>query len=360
MASIIYDVYSRCKTDDRDVKLKTLIGYWIERNARSMSNGIVSDIPMFTKETRNKLEDCYNIKPEDVKELNTCIDYKRLQYRVNKNLKIGLVVSWIDSRDDIYLTFLSILVFSEIHRKYFPTFVGSTPKILEMVIDESDNRTDFKREQKSLLAVVHKRIDNGIRQWMEAKFKKNFNDHDVIEAITSIDARYNGMMKILAIKTYEKIGNGVMVQTVQSTDANDNHVLSSSSELASVSEAVQEDLSYPSARIMGYIYNQSKENLAFEKYYDGLAMKKLGADVVDYIDQRAGNKSHKEWLDILSKLSLTKSSPEVAQGITDVTNEIVNKSDVPLNKRILLDLVIQYVTVAIMYRITRLGKDQDD
>lgn len=360
MASIIYNVYQRCKTEKRDERLRTLIGVWMEKNARSMSNGIVADIPMFTKEVRNQLEACYNIKPGDAKELNTCIDYKRLQYRVNKNLKIGLVISWIDSRDPLYLAFLSMLVFSEIHRKYFPVFTGSTPKILEAVIDASDNRTDFKREQKSLLAVIHKRIDNGIEQWMENKFKGNFNDHDVIEAITSIDARYNGMMKILAQKTYQMIADGVQVQTVQATDSNDNHVLSASSELASISEAIQEDLSYPSARIMGYIYKQTKENFAFEKYYDGVAMKKLGTDIINYIDVKVGNKSHKEWIDVASKISLTKSSEEVANGITDIVEKIIDKSDVPLNRRVLLEVVIKYVTVAIIYRITRLGKEGDD
>lgn len=360
MSSLIYEVFSKCKLPDRDTKVETLMNHWMEKNARSLSNGIISDVPMFTKDVRNTLEECYNIKPEDIKEMNKSIDYERLKFRVNKNLKIGLVISWIDTREDLFLAFLSILVFSEIHRKYFPTFVGTTPKILERVIDDSDNRTDFKKYQKSLLMVVNKRIENGIRQWMTNKFKSGKpTDHDVIEAITSIDARYNGMMRILAQNTYAYIEKGVIVQTVQSTDTNDNHVLSSSSELATVSEAVREDLSYPSARIMGYIYQNNKESLAFEKYYNGIKMKKLGSDVVDYIDKKVGTKTKTEWMDVLSKLSLTKSSEAVANGIVDITDEIANKSDVTLNKRILLDIVTKYVAVTVMYRISRLGKEDE-
>lgn len=351
MSQIIYNVFSKKKLPDRDEKLHLYITHWWEKNAKSLSNGIIADIPMFSKDVRTQLENCFNISPEDVNELNTCEDYKRLKFRVNKNLKIGLVISWIDTRNKMFLVILSIIVFSEIHRKYFPTFTGSTPKVLERVIDEQDNRTDFKKYHKSLLHVVNKRIE-ALRPWMENKFKgKSYTDHDIIEAITSVDARYNGMMKILAQKTYEKIEQGVVVQTVQSTDANDKHVLSSSSLLSTVSEQIAEDLSYPSARIMGYIHNGSKEQYAIEKYYNGVKFKKLGNDIINYLDERAGTAQKPVWIDILSKLSLTKSSKEVSDGIVDIVNEIFDKSNVPLNKKYLIEAVIKYTTVAIMYRI---------
>lgn len=359
MASIIYDVFVEKKSPNRDREVLTLINYWCQKNAKSMSNGIIQDIPMFANDIRKKLEDCYKIEPDDIKRLNECIDYKRLQYRVNKNLKIGLIISWIDTRDDMYLVFLSLLVFSEIHRKYFPTFTGATPKILESVINASDNRTDFKKHNKVLLSVVYKRIDNGIRQWMENKFKKGFNDHDVIEAITSIDARYNGMMRILAVKTYEKIKAGASVQYNQTTDANEKHVLSSSSDLATIREAMQDDLTWMSAKIMKFVNIQGKEAYAFEKFYDSTKMKALAVAVVDYIDERAGNKEKSEWMEILTKLSLTKSSKDVSDKIIEIVDGITSKSAVPLNKKVVLEVVIKYVTLAIMYRISRLGKEDD-
>ncbi len=359
MSQIIYDVFSKKKLPNRDAKLHLYITHWWEKNARCLANGIISDVPLFSKDVRNQMEDCFNISSEDVSELNTCEDYKRLKFRVNKNLKIGLVISWIDTRDKMFLVILSILVFSEIHRKYFPTFTGSTPKVLERVIDEQDNRTDFKKHHKCLLSVVNKRIES-LRPWMENKFKgKSYSDHDIIEAITSVDARYNGMMKILAQKTYEKIEGGVIVQTVQTTDANDKHVLSSSSLLSTVSEQIVEDLSYPSARIMGYIHNNSKEQFAIEKYYNGVKFKKLGADIITYLDEKAGTAKKPVWIDILSKISLTKSSKEVADGIVDIVNEINDKSNVPLNKRVLMESVIKYVTVAIMYRIMHENDDNE-
>lgn len=360
MSQIIYDVFSRKKTSNRDSRLYTYITHWWEKNALSMSNGVIANVPMFNKDVRNQLEGCYNLDADDIKELNTCEDYKRLKFRVNKNLKIGLVISWIDTRDKIYLTILSVLVFSEIHRKYFPTFTGSTPKILEKVIDDQDDRTDFKKYNKSLLLVVNKRM-LALEEWMKAKFKNGkYSDHDIIEAITSVDARYNGMMRILAVKTYEKIEQGIQVQTVQTTDANDKHVLSSSSELDSVAERVNEDLTYPSAKIMGFIYNKSKEHYALEKYYNATKFKKLGADTIRYIDTTAGTSEKSVWIDMLNKLSLTKSSKDVSDGIIDIVNEIVNKSDVQLNKRTLTELVIKYISVLIIYRLAHDDSGADD
>ena len=357
MASIIYDVFKSKKSQTRDRDVLTLINYWCQKNAKSMSNGVIQDVPMFAVDIRKKLEDCYKIESSDVKRLNECIDYKRLQFRVNKNLKIGLVISWIDTRDDMYLVFLSLLVFSEIHRKYFPSFTGATPKILESVIDNSDDRTDFKKYNKVLLSVIYKRIDNGIRQWMENKFKGNFNDHDVIEAITSIDARYNGMMRILAVKTYARIEKGVQVQNTQTVDANEKHVLSSSSDLAVVREAMQDDLNWLSTKIMKFVKIEGKEAYAFEKYYDSAKIRSLAVSIVDYIDSKAGNKGKTEWMEILTKLSLTKSSKEVSDKIIEIVDDITSKSTVALNKKIVLEVVIKYVTIAIMYRISRLGKD---
>ena len=119
MKDVIYDIYKSRTTPDTHNNVSDLIGLYIKKNMSVLTDGLINNYPILGETTRNRFASYYNITPEDWKIISKSPEYK-LMARLADPLKLGLLYSYYETRNPIFINFLGILCYSLYMFKYFP------------------------------------------------------------------------------------------------------------------------------------------------------------------------------------------------------------------------------------------------
>ncbi len=209
MASI-YEIYKRNKVGDRDKVVLDRINYWMSKNIPAVSDGLLKIVPVISGETSDYIASPYNLSVDDIKEMHKSREWRlmaklaapqRMSNAYTNPIKLGLLVSYCDTKNLAFLNFLCILIYSSLMVKYFPN--GFDKNVMKYTIDNSDGRTDFKRYEGSLLVVVTKKVETFLKLF-DRKLKAGLSDKELREALQSISTRMNETVKTISVNYYTK------------------------------------------------------------------------------------------------------------------------------------------------------------
>lgn len=222
----IYDIYSARKTPDRDERVIEKISVFFKMNISAITDGIIRDVPKISAESRDLIAREYGITDVEWAMIKKSPEFKKMS-KLASPLNIGLVISYIDTKNKIFLTYLFILMYSSVYMKYM-TKGSHNSMVMKYTIDTADNRTDFKKYECSLIAVVNKKVDAFI-----SNYKSGFNnkhkptDKFIREMVQASKTRINEMFKKLYGKYKANLNNpNVKLMMEYSETADGKHVLS--------------------------------------------------------------------------------------------------------------------------------------
>lgn len=187
----IYQVYKHVSFDNRDELMLEAINQWTSRNIKVLADGIVNDIPVFSSKYRDELSSIYNISVTDWKLIQERPEFKKMKNLANR-LSLGLIISYIDTKNKIYLLFLWIIIHSSKFPKYF-TRGGYNHMLMKYTIDNADPRTDFK-QLGSLSSVLDKILGVFINQYGNKLLNKT-DDQSIRLLLQHSHTRINGYFK---------------------------------------------------------------------------------------------------------------------------------------------------------------------
>lgn len=223
----IYKIYQDAKLKNRDLVVADEISLYFKNNIRSITDGIISDIPKISATNRDKMLSHYNLSDSDWAEIKKSKEFK-LMKKVASPLKLGLIISYMETGNNIFLVYLFILNYSSIYIKYMRN--GShNAMVMKYTIDTADNRTDFKKYGSSLITVVNKKIKPFISNYKKLLTKSNPTDMDLRLILQASVTRINDMFKKLYGKYKANMHNeDVKIMMEYSKTDDGKHVLSMS------------------------------------------------------------------------------------------------------------------------------------
>lgn len=266
MATSIYDIYSRCKTSDRDNRVLDRINSWMSDNMMAVTDGLLKVVPVIAGGTMDYISAPYNLSIDDIKEMHKSPEWKNMAklaspQRTSTNytnpIKLGLIVSYCDTKNVAFLNFLAILTYSSLMVKYFPN--GFDKNIMKYTIDNADARTDFKKYEGSLLIVVKKKIETFVNK-MGHNLKPNIKDKQLREALQSISTRMNEAIKAISTKYYQNFHDpDIKIMIEYSKTADGKNVISSLGVMEAIRQAAVDNLASPSDKILSMIHLSNKD-----------------------------------------------------------------------------------------------------
>lgn len=223
----IYKIYQDAKLKNRDLVVADEISLYFKNNIRSITDGIISDIPKISAANRDKMLSHYNLSDADWLEVKKSKEFK-LMKKVASPLKLGLIISYMETGNNIFLVYLFILNYSSIYVKYMRN--GShNAMVMKYTIDTADNRTDFKKYGSSLITVVNKKIKPFINNYRRLLTKKNPTDIELRLILQASVTRMNDMFKKLYGKYKANMHNeDVKIMMEYSKTEDGKHILSMS------------------------------------------------------------------------------------------------------------------------------------
>ena len=219
---IIYKVYQSKKTSSRDENVMHLINQFMStpKMVSSLSSGVLDNIPKITLIDRKPIERVYNINSDDMKQIMKSSEYRKIGMKFSV-LKVGLIISYLETKRRIYLVYLSTLIYGSYMSNYYKN--GFNRALMEYTINAQDGKQDYKRLGTNLLPVINKKLET-IINYFEPKMRGGINDALIREMLASIHSRFNLMIKTVAQKYYQYKDDPevkVMMQYSKSLDGKD-------------------------------------------------------------------------------------------------------------------------------------------
>lgn len=196
--TLIYDIYKSKASPDTNVRVADRINHYIQKDIAAISDGIISAVPKIAAQTRDFIAAPYNITNAEWSQISKSKEWYNMK-KTASILKVGLIISYSQTKNPLYLNFMMILIYSSLMQKYFPN--GYDKQIMKYTLDvTADNRTDFKNG--SLITVVNKKVDT-FRQIFDRKLTGQLSDKTIREALQSLTTRMNETVKALSSKYYK-------------------------------------------------------------------------------------------------------------------------------------------------------------
>lgn len=261
----IYEIYENRKSPDRDARVIEKISLYFKNNIGDITDGIIYRVPKISAEQRDLISREYGLSDIDWALVQKCPEFKNMR-QLASPLNLGLLISYMDTKNKIFLTYLFILMYSSVYMKYMKK--GShNALVMKYTIDTADNRTDFKRYECSLIAVVNKKVEAFLENYKAGLNNKNKpTDKFLRELLQASKTRINEMFKKLYGKYKSNMSNpNVKIMMEYSKTPDGKHVLSMANIFEKLKEVSSEALFSPSDSTLTSIGLGSK-NFEMFKY----------------------------------------------------------------------------------------------
>ena len=276
MKDVIYEIYKSRTTPDTHNNVSDLIGLYIKKNMTVLTDGLINNYPILGETTRNRFASYYNITPEDWKIISKSPEYK-LMARLADPLKLGLLYSYYETRNPIFINFLGILCYSLYMFKYFPRKFNKL--IMQYTIDEFDARLDYNKLGRNLLIVIGKKTESFIQNW-EKRITKTPSDKLFREMLKDFTPRYNNMINSIATAYHKNFNDpDVRIQIAYAKSADGKNNVAGAGLFEAIREIAMNSLQTPSSRILDMIGlgNNNPKNIK----YRTLMIAKLGDQYIN-------------------------------------------------------------------------------
>lgn len=276
MKDVIYEIYKSRTTPDMHNNVSDLIGLYIKKNMSVLTDGLINNYPILGETTRNRFASYYNITPEDWKIISKSPEY-RLMARLADPLKLGLLYSYYETRNPIFINFLGILCYSLYMFKYFPRKFNKL--IMQYTIDEFDARLDYNKLGRNLLIVIGKKTESFIQNW-EKRITKTPSDKLFREMLKDFTPRYNNMINSIATAYHKNFNDpDVRIQIAYAKSADGKNNVAGAGLFEAIREIAMNSLQTPSSRILDMIGlgNNNPKNIK----YRTLMIAKLGDQYIN-------------------------------------------------------------------------------
>ena len=276
MKDVIYEIYKSRTTPDTHNNVSDLIGLYIKKNMSVLTDGLINNYPILGETTRNRFASYYNITPEDWKVISKSPEY-RLMARLADPLKLGLLYSYYETRNPIFINFLGILCYSLYMFKYFPRKFNKL--IMQYTIDEFDARLDYNKLGRNLLIVIGKKTESFIQNW-EKRITKTPSDKLFREMLKDFTPRYNNMINSIATAYHKNFNDpDVRIQIAYAKSADGKNNVAGAGLFEAIREIAMNSLQTPSSRILDMIGlgNNNPKNIK----YRTLMIAKLGDQYIN-------------------------------------------------------------------------------
>ena len=276
MKDVIYEIYKSRTTPDTHNNVSDLIGLYIKKNMSVLTDGLINNYPILGETTRNRFASYYNITPDDWKIISKSPEY-RLMARLADPLKLGLLYSYYETRNPIFINFLGILCYSLYMFKYFPRKFNKL--IMQYTIDEFDARLDYNKLGRNLLIVIGKKTESFIQNW-EKRITKTPSDKLFREMLKDFTPRYNNMINSIATAYHKNFNDpDVRIQIAYAKSADGKNNVAGAGLFEAIREIAMNSLQTPSSRILDMIGlgNNNPKNIK----YRTLMIAKLGDQYIN-------------------------------------------------------------------------------
>lgn len=250
MKDIIYSTYKSRTTSDTHNNVSDLIGLYIKKNMSVLTDGLINNYPILGEATRNRFASYYNISPEDWRNITKSPEYK-LMARLADPLKLGLLYSYYETKNPIFINFLGIVCYSLYMFKYFPRKFNKL--IMQYTIDEFDARLDYNKLGRNLLIVIGKKTESFIQNW-EKRITKTPSDKLFREMLKDFTPRYNNMINSIATAYHKNFNDpDVRIQIAYSKSADGKNNVAGAGLFEAIREIAMNSLQTASSRILDMI-----------------------------------------------------------------------------------------------------------
>lgn len=276
MKDVIYEIYKSRTTPDTHNNVSDLIGLYIKKNMSVLTDGLINNYPILGETTRNRFASYYNITPDDWKIISKSPEY-RLMARLADPLKLGLLYSYYETRNPIFINFLGILCYSLYMFKYFPRKFNKL--IMQYTIDEFDARLDYNKLGRNLLIVIGKKTESFLQNW-EKRITKTPSDKLFREMLKDFTPRYNNMINSIATAYHKNFNDpDVRIQIAYAKSADGKNNVAGAGLFEAIREIAMNSLQTPSSRILDMIGlgNNNPKNIK----YRTLIIAKLGDQYIN-------------------------------------------------------------------------------
>lgn len=248
-STVIIDIYNACKVPNRDIEVAKKINAFFKNNIQAVSDGIINTTLKISGTVRDDMASCYHLSSSDWDKVKKSPEYSKFANSASI-LKLGLLISYIQTGSRIFLVFLFMLDYSARMPKYFKRDYDRN--IMRYTLENSaDDRTDFKRYGMSLITVVNKKVDTYIAKFGKELSIKNIDDKTLRLLLQSILTRMNAMVKAISQKYYKNFyDKDVKIMMQYSKTQDGKQVLSPVNVIESVRERSVDNLAYPSENIL--------------------------------------------------------------------------------------------------------------
>lgn len=233
--NLIYDIYTSRKVKDRDKIVLDRIKLYMTSNVHSLTDGIIRNTTTMTGEQINKIADAYNIDYHSWEAVKKSREFSNMK-KLASILKIGLIISYCETRDPMYLNFFMIQVYSSLMNKYFKN--GYDRNIMKFTIDNSDGRTDFKKYEGSVLIVANKKVETFLDLFKKDISTRTPTDKQIRTWIQSLTTRMNDTVRSLAQKYYKNFNDPDIKIMIEYSSTDDGKQILSA---ANVMEGIRQE-----------------------------------------------------------------------------------------------------------------------
>jgi len=246
-----YQMYLKNRTQDRDYAIGARIQDWIQKNMlQGLADGIIRHVPILTGSFRDHLTIPYNLSDEDWSDITDTLEFFKIKKIGSVKLKIGLICSYIDTQNPIFLKFMSILTYTGRYQHYFRN--GHDPNVMEYAIQSQTNLSQFKK-LGSLWAVMeekHKYFIKNFEKWLSPKIK----DKEIREMIQSLETRWNQTVRIIARDVHAVYDSDeIKILKKYSKTADGKVEFSPGTVFSMIREKAVDSIAYPNEKILGML-----------------------------------------------------------------------------------------------------------
>lgn len=289
-----WDLFAKYKKNNRDDYIQNAITDYFKRNISVLSDGIIHQIPVLSAKTRSEISKHYEIPRAEfdkLKKTNKELKIFKREETINE-LRLGLLISYAETRKPIFLNYLAVLIYSSLYFKYFRN--GKNDAVLKYTIETQDDRTDFKKYGMSLNIVVAKKIESLLefidrRGYIDPDNK--LSDKHLVELYQSIFTRFNNMMRTLCSKYMENMkDDSVRIMMQYSKTLDGKNIISPLNVIETVRDTANDNLRIPSYSAL----NMCGLNIPNNKPYKDFFMAFYSDDFMKLVD--VTNSIVNEWL----------------------------------------------------------------
>lgn len=201
---VIFDIYSRNKITGRDQRVLDRINLYMSNNVNSLTDGMIRNTTIISNDIINRIAEPYNIGESDWKEITKSKEFSKMSKSASI-IKLGLLISYCETRDIMFLNFYMILSYTSLMSKYFKN--GYDRNIMKYTIDMSDARTDFKKYEGSIIIVANKKVETFVKTYKRQLETREPTDANLREWMQSLTTRMNDTVKTIAQKYYKNFND---------------------------------------------------------------------------------------------------------------------------------------------------------